>query len=382
MVMRNFGKTGVRVSRLGFGTMRLPMTEQNGRKRVDYDLAVPLLHRAFELGVNYVDTAPFYCESDSEVAVGKALKGFRNQVVLSTKNPIQDDSYDHWMKRLESSLQKLDTDFIDFYHMWGIDLKTFREKIDIPSGPIHAALKAKEQGMIRHLSFSFHDDPENMLPIIDSGYFESVLTQYNLLDRANEAGMAHARAKGLGVVIMGPVGGGRLGAPSEIIRKMLKKDVRSTAEMALRFVLANPSVDIALSGMQNIAMLEENAHVASDDRAMTPEELDQVLAMMEENKKLADLYCTGCNYCMPCPQGINIPYVFKLMNYHRVYGLTDLAKAEYARLRVDTSERRPWEKENGVDAAKCVACGACQEKCPQRIEIIRQLADTASALAT
>jgi predicted aldo/keto reductase-like oxidoreductase len=369
------------MSALGFGAMRLPVTETAGVKHVDYDKAVPMMQRAFELGVNYIDTAPYYCEKDSEVAVGKALKGWRDKVYLSTKNPVEDDSADHWRERLEGSLKKLDVDYIDFYHMWGIGIEKFRTMIDIKGGPIDAAKKALDEGLIKHLSFSFHDDAKNMIPIIDSGYFSSVLCQYNLLDRANEESIAHATEKGLGVVIMGPVGGGRLGTPSEAIKGLVDKNVQSTAEMALRFVLANPNVSVALSGMSEMAHVEENAKVASIEGPLTDAELAHVAKMLEENKRLAELYCTGCKYCMPCPQGINIPHVFGLMNYHRVYGLTDYAKKQYEGLYTPIDERSGWSKEDGLDASKCVECGQCEEKCPQHLKIIAQLKETHDVLS-
>jgi len=381
MIYKEFGNTGKMVSALGFGGMRFPMRDIGEKKIVDYDKAVPLLQRAFALGVNYVDSAPYYCHSDSEVAIGKALKGWRDKVYVSTKNPIKNDSADDFRARLEHSLTQLDTDYIDFYHLWGISLESFRTKIDVPNGPISAAMKALDEGLIHHLSFSFHDKPENMIPIIDSGYFSSVLCQYNLLDRENEASIAYAKSKGLGTVIMGPVGGGRLGMPSEKIRKMLGRELASTAEMALRFVLANPHVNTALSGMETIEMLEENAKVASIEGPLTADELNRVDAMLTENARLAELYCTGCKYCLPCPQGINIPLVFSYMNIHRVYGITDHARSEYAPLCKPMDERTEnWQKELGVDASHCIECGQCESKCPQHLQIIQQLKETHAAI--
>jgi len=379
MLYREFGKTGIKMSALGFGAMRLPMkSAAGGKKGVDYDKAVPAMLRAFELGVNYIDTAPYYCETESEIAVGMALDAWKGKdpVYLSTKNPTGEDDADKWRGMLEGSLKKLKRDHIDFYHFWGISLDGFRKHIDVRGGHIHTAIKAKEEGLIKHISFSYHDSAENMFPIIDSGYFESVLCQYNLLDRANENAIAHAHKSGLGVVIMGPVGGGKLGAPSDVIRGMVKKDIRSTAEMALRFVLANRNVDIALSGMNTIAMVEENAKIAAIEGKLTQEELEQIDRMLNENKRLAELYCTGCEYCMPCPQGINIPHVFSLMNYHKIYGLTDYAKKEYASLAIPLDDRGRWEKESGLDASACVECKACEQKCPQHLQIVKQLKET------
>jgi predicted aldo/keto reductase-like oxidoreductase len=370
-----FGNTGVKVSALGFGAMRLPMKEVDGKKIVDEDMAVPLMRKAFDMGVNYVDSAPLYCETLSEVAVGKALKGYRDKVYLSTKNPVEDDSGDHWTERLEKSLKKLDVDYIDFYHFWGISLSSFKSWQGLKYGPLEAAHKAKEQGLIKHISFSYHDSADNYKPIVDSGHFESTLVQYNLLDRSNEENIAYAKSKGLGVVVMGPVGGGRLGAPSEKIQGLLKNKSVSTAEMALRFVLANGNINIALSGMGNLQMLEENAEIASRTGHLTEDEILHIKAMMEENKNLAKLYCTGCNYCKPCPQGIDIPYLFEIMNRYRVYELKEHAKSAYNEIIKGLS----WIK--SADASKCVKCGACETKCPQKLPVIKQLEETHTALA-
>jgi uncharacterized protein len=373
MQYRKFGNTGVELSALGFGAMRLPAKKVDGKDVFDVEEGTKIIHRAFELGVNYIDTAPYYCEGESEVIVGKAIKGWRDKVYLSTKNPIEDASGAHYRERLEKSLKKLDVDYIDFYHMWGINWETFEQKIIAKDGPLEAALKAKEEGLIKHLSFSFHGKPEEMIKIIDTGYFESVLCQYNFLDRSNEAGIKHATEKGLGVVVMGPVGGGRLGAPSDVISKLMGEKAKSSAEIALRFVLSNSGVTTALSGMGNMSMVEENALVASNSSKLSETELASINSAMEENKKLAELYCTGCNYCMPCPSGVNIPLNFSMMNYHKVYGLTDYAKGEYAK--IGTNE---WMK--GKKAEECIECGLCEEKCPQKIKIREQLKETAKAL--
>ena len=373
MQYTEFGRTGIQVSRLGFGCMRFPSREVDGKKVFDEEESIRMMHRAMELGVNYFDTAPGYCEKQSEIIVGKALKGRRDKVYLSTKYPSEEASGDDLERKLETSLKKLDTDYIDFYHMWGISLKTFVERLDTPDGPMARARKLRDAGVIRHISFSFHDAPENMIEIIrrGEGVFASVLCQYNLLDRANEDAYAHEQS--LGVTIMGPVGGGRLGAPSKVIQDLLPGKVQSSAEMALRFVMNNRNVNIALSGMSSMDMVEENAAVASNMEPLTQEEEARIAASLEENRRLADLYCTGCNYCMPCPKGINIPEIFKMMNYHRVYGLTKFARDNYARI-----GKEPWL--NFQNAAACVQCGACEKKCPQHLHIREQLRAAHEAL--
>jgi len=373
MIYKEFGNTGIKLSVLGFGAMRLPMASD---KQVDYEPATKLMQRAFELGVNYIDTAPLYCGEDSEVAVGKALKGWRDKIYVSTKYNEGEGGAADLRKKLELSLTKLDTEYIDFYHCWGINKGTV-PRFAVKGGVLDEIRKAKDEGLIRHISFSFHDDAANMPEIIDSGIFESVLLQYNMLDRSNEKNIDYAKEKGLGVVVMGPVGGGRLGAPSEVIRNILGREVKSSAEAAMRFVIANPNVHVALSGMQNLEQLEENARIAANAEALSEAELVQVNAMMAENKKLAELYCTGCNYCLPCPQKINIPHVFGLMNYHKVYELTDYSRAEYGNLYKPMEERTaPWEIGWGTDAGTCIECGVCEEKCPQKLKIIEQLKET------
>lgn len=364
---RPFGSTGEKISALGFGAMRLPMYKKGEEQHVDEEKAIPMLRRAVELGVNYFDTAYPYCNGESEIVVGKALRDVRDKVLVSTKMPtwlVKEKS--DYRRFLEEQLKKLDMDYIDFYHFHGLNKQRWEEtvlKLDL----LEEAQKAKDEGLIKHISFSFHDKPEVLKELVDTGAFETLLCQYNLLDRSNEEAIAHAHQKGLGTVVMGPVGGGRLAGLPADARKGLATPIKSSAELALRFVFANQNVDCALSGMSTMEQLEENAQIAASRAALSPEDLQAVNEMMEENKRLADLYCTGCGYCVPCPQEIKIPDIFRIMNYHRVYGLTEYARTQYARLE--------------VKADACVECGKCEEKCPQNIEIRKQLKETHAALA-
>lgn len=366
MKYRSFGNTGEMVSTLGFGCMRLPEVEISGKWYIDEDKSLPLLFKAYESGVNYFDSAPYYCHKNSEEAMGKALKSVRDKVMLTTKLPFEDVKKPSDMRRiLENSLKKMDTPYIDFYHFWGIN-KGSLKNIKI-NDLFNQARKAKEEGLIRHLSFSFHDEPENMIDIIDAGegIFESVLCQYNLLDRANEKSIAYARNKGLGVAAMGPVAGGRLAAPTELFKKLTGKESIATYELALRFVLGNEDISLALSGMENMDMLEKNLAIANLDTYMTKVEWDKVAIAMEETKKFSELYCTGCNYCQPCPQNIIIPKIFNMYTYHNVYGLTKAAKGEF-----DDYKKNP---KNGALPEACVDCGMCEAKCPQHIKITGEL---------
>ena len=367
MQYRDFGSTGLKISALGFGSMRLP--EKDGH--VEVDKAIEMIRRAFELGVNYIDSAYFYNHHESEVVVGKALKGWRDKVILSTKNPNSSAPADEWRKILDEQLTKLDVDRIDVYHFHGINWASFENEMTRPGGCLEAARKAQDEGLFTYLSFSFHDTGENLIRLVDTGEFTSVTCQYNLLDRANEPGIARAHERGMGVVIMGPVGGGRLGTPTPKILEMLPAGTASSAEIALRFVLSNPNVSCAISGMENLQMVEENCATASRGEPLSDEERATILAALEEKKKLADLYCTGCGYCMPCPHGVDIPANFQLMNTYRLYGLLDHAQWEY---------REEDLARNKAQAAFCQECGECEPKCPQKIPIIAQLKETDRAL--
>ena len=363
MQYRPFGKTGINISTLGFGCMRLPEIQQeDGTWIVDQEKTDAMLRHAYDLGVNYFDTALFYCHENSEIAVGKALKPIRDKVYISTKCPLERvNKPEDFRKTLEESLRKLDTPYVDFYHFWGINQKSFDEKI-IPMNLIGEAQKLMEEGLIRHISFSFHDTPEALKHIIDNGpELESVLLQYNLLDRANEEMIQYAASKGVGVVVMGPVGGGRLAAPTELAAKLGTEAV-NTYELAFKFVLGNPGVCCALSGMQTIDMVEQNAAVASLENPMSEEEWKRVGESLENLKKFSELYCTGCAYCQPCPKGINIPKIFQAYTYLNVYGLKDLAKNTW-------NGYLNNEKEPGVSPDACVNCGYCERKCPQHLKV-------------
>lgn len=364
MIYRKFGSTGEEISSLGFGCMRLPEYEKDGQWFIDEEKAIPMLHHAYENGVNYFDTAPYYLHKNSEATVGKAVKGFRDKVMLSTKIPLEEvKTAGDYRRMLEKSLKKMDTDYIDFYHFWGINKQSFDHTI-MGLGAIKEALKAKEEGLIRHISFSFHDRPEHIKHIIDTAeVMETMLVQYNLLDRGNEEMIAYAASKGLGVVIMGPVGGGRLAAPTDLYAKLTGKPSIATYELAFKFVLGNPGVSCALSGMQTMEMVDKNLAIAGEGKPLSTEEWKQLGEAVEQLKKFSDLYCTGCEYCQPCPAGIQIPKIFNMFTYHNVYGLKDHARHEMKR----------YLEEGGKTAKDCSDCGKCERKCPQNLEIRKQL---------
>jgi len=371
MIYRELGRTGLEVSQLGFGAMRLPMTGEGKEARVDREKAVAMIHRAFDGGVNYIDTAVGYCNHDSQCAVGDALKGRRDGIVVSTKNPDYGEDEKTWWQNLEDSLERLGVDFIDIYNHHGINWKRYKETVEPRVGKWMA--KAKDQGLIRHICCSFHDNADALNKLIDTGYPESITLQYNMLDRQLEEGIARAKEKGLGVVVMGPVGGGKLGVESDVLSELIP-GVGRVPELALRFVLCNPNVSVALSGMSTMRHVEENLAVAAETVSLSDEDKSAIDEHLLRLKKMADLYCTGCRYCMPCEAGeVNIPTVFELYNRGRVYGLWESARDTYAQL-----GKVPWLRGKPADA--CTECGACEEKCPQNIPIRQQLKEAHKVL--
>jgi len=365
MQYRIYGKTKARVSLLGFGAMRLPM---NKKGKVDLDKSTEMMRFAYEHGVNIFDSHPNYCSKQSETAIGIAMEGIpRDTYFIQTKNhlwkPLR--GRESYRSRLERSLKALKTDYIDFYLAHSLTWEDFRK-----AGKrfFREMNRARDEGLIRHIGMSTHDNEENVIRLLDTGLFECMLCQYNLLDLSNHRPIAHAYSNGIGVSVMGPVGGGRLAFPS-LLAAAVPGRVRDEVAAALRFVFSNRYVSTAFSGMSELKQVRENIHTASTVKPLSAKELARIRKLSREKKALADLYCTGCGYCTPCPKGVAIPEIFQYMNWKRLYGLNRPAREAYARL-----------VKAGKGADRCVECGQCEKRCPQNIPIIRQLKESHKAL--
>jgi len=375
MEYRDFGNTGIRISRLGFGAMRLPEKTVKGKNRIDRDAAIAAILESFKYGVNYIDSAWGYHDGESEVVVGEALRAWKgHKVYTATKSPghIVNKPGDY-RRILETQLKRLKMDSVDFYHFHGIGYKSLLD-VDKKGKWIKAAEKAKSEGLINNISFSIHSGPKDIKKLVDMGLFASLLCQYNLLDQENKEGIAYAKEKGVGTVIMGPCGGSRLTELPVKLSKEMKLPVKNSAELAFRFVFANPDIDCALSGMSTLKMVREDALWASDPEPLTKKQMKAVHTMMKRLKKLSELYCTGCRYCLPCPAEIDIPYIFGLYTSYNVYGMKDYAKVSYQNM-----GKWPWVPK--INAAACTECGACEKKCPQKIKVRAQLKKTHGLLA-
>ena len=358
MQYRKFGNTGIEVSALGFGCMRLPINEDT---TINEEKAVAMIRHAIDNGVNYIDTAYPYHQQTSEFVVGKALKdGYREKVYLADKLPIWllecEEDFD---KYLDEQLKKLDTDHIDFYLLHALSRERFEEKVK-KFNVVKKLEEAKAAGKIRHVGFSFHDSLELFKEIIDyyDGW-EFCQIQYNYINvnyQAGMEGMKYAADKGLGVVIMEPLLGGKLANLAPHVAEAFPADGKSHVEYALDWLWDQKEVSLLLSGMTEPDQVEKNLEYASRSSIgmVTEEEKAYYAKAKEIFDKMALVSCTKCAYCMPCPFGLNIPELFQAYNMTASHGMAP-AKAAYAEL------------ETKADA--CRACHRCEKECPQHIKI-------------
>ncbi|MCL2521637.1 MAG: aldo/keto reductase [Erysipelotrichales bacterium] len=365
MQYRKLGNTGFEISTLSFGCMRLPEIEADGKFTIDQEKVNVMLKKAYEAGVNYFDTAYYYCHNNSEAAVGIALKPFRDKVAIATKFPVSEVKERSDMRKfLNIQLERLQTDYIDYYHFWALNIKTFNEKV-LGFNLLEEAEILKKEGLIKHIAFSFHDDPKNLYEIIDKAYcFETLLIQYNLLNREHEPMIEYAAKKGLGVIVMGPVAGGKLAHPAALAEKLLGNTDVSTYELAFKFVLNNPHVASALSGMENIEELDKNLKIASEFKQLSTTEWQMLENNLSNLRKLKDLFCTGCNYCNKCPQNIKIDKIFNAYIFHHVYGLEEAGKSQY---------KAYLQNAKNGQVESCTDCGICEDICPQKLKIREDL---------
>jgi uncharacterized protein len=370
---RKFGQLDWKVSALGFGAMRLP-TIGGDTSNIDEPHSIKMIRYAIDHGVNYVDTAYPYHSGESEKLVGKALKdGYREKVRLATKMPTWlVEQYDDFDKYLNEQLEKLQTDHLDYYLLHGLNKSRWPKVKEI--GVFDWAEKAKADGRIRYLGFSFHDDYELFEQILeDAEHFTFCQIQLNYMDTEYQAGVKGLRlaaSKGLAVVIMEPIKGGKLAVtPPKEVQEVWDKaeEKRKPAEWALQWVWNQPEVSVVLSGMSDIKHVEENVEYAGRSGPGVLSEKD--LSLIEEAKQaylsLGFVGCTGCRYCMPCPQGVAIPDILGLYNEYYMSGQSDEIKEKY------------WEKITPeTHSSNCISCGECEEKCPQELPIRKFMGET------
>ena len=364
MQYRKFGKMDVQVSALGFGCMRLPIIDGKSGN-IDQAEATRMLHYAIDQGVTYIDTAYGYHEKMSEIAVGKALQdGYREKVNLATKLPVWlvTETADFY-RLLNEQLNKLQTDHIDFYLFHALNHNAWQKVLGLDL--LSRAEAALADGRIRHIGFSFHDNLEAFKEIVDGYHWNFCQIQYNYMDIENQAGtegLRYAASKGLGVVVMEPLLGGKLARHIPALDPIWEAAParRTPADWALQWLWDQPEVSVALSGMSTMQQVEENVVSAGVSGAGTfqPEDLAVIASAREQIKQLSPIPCTKCEYCLPCPNGVNIPRNFDVYNQGAMFYDHDGARRAYKQWISDESK-----------AAQCVQCQECEDKCPQKILI-------------
>ena len=369
MKYRNLANLDWKPSALGFGAMRLPVIDGD-QSNVDMDEAARMIRYAIDRGVNYVDTAYFYHGGNSEKAVGYALReGYRDRVKLATKFPAWEvKSSGDFDYALERQLKRLGTDKIDFYLLHGLHRPVFETLKEM--GIIPWLEKKVSEGILEYLGFSFHDEYDYFETVADAyDNWTFCQVQFNYMDTEYQAGLKgvrYAAEKGLGVIVMEPLRGGQLArVPSEKISGIWDSFPvkRSPVEWALRWIWNHPEISMILSGMSTMDQVADNADIAgrAGDSHMGPDEL----ALVEEVRKAyiesSPLPCTGCRYCMPCPNGVEIPVIFSIYSQMKMYDDSAMAKMRY--------NNGPWGVTPEQNASNCIECGECLERCPQHIAI-------------
>ena len=368
MKYRTMGKLGIRSSAFGLGCMRFNGAA-SGDSIIDEQKAVALIRQAIDGGVSYIDTAYVYLDKTSEIVLGKALRdGYREKVTIATKMPMEAVHNREEMEALlAEELRKLQTDHVDFYLMHGINREKWEYFKSIGAPEFFDDMK--KAGKIRFKCFSFHGPYDQFEYILNDWDWDMVQIQYNFMDVNNQAGtrgLELAGSKGIPVVIMEGLLGGRLSKAPENVQALYDAFPvqRTPVEWAFRWLCDHPEVSVVLSGCNEPEQIDDNLRIFDglEPGIMTEAEkklIDDVRAAYVSRTKIG---CTGCRYCMPCPNGVNIPGVFSVWNNQSLYGIDP--KKDWSMGRILS---------NNAGADQCVGCGACEAACPQHLDIIEQL---------
>lgn len=350
---------GKEISRLGYGGMRFP---KNGDE-VDMDAAVQLLRKAYEMGINYFDTAMVYHKGESEKIFGKAFEPYpRDSYLIADKMSIWLCSDEEDMKaRFYNQLKTLKTDYIDFYLVHSLNRNHYKKVKDLHC--VEFLRQMKQEGKIKHLGFSFHDTYQVFTQILNDYTWDFVQIQLNYLDWHNQGAEQLYRElerRNLPVMVMEPVRGGYLATiDSERAKPFLELEPqRSIASWAIRWVESLPQVAVVLSGMSDLQQLEDNVATMTHFEPMNEQELAAIDRVVEEIRKVNEIPCTGCRYCMDCPMGVDIPEIFSIYSQYKIFGKEKAFVQDYEEV-----------VEHGNGAEHCVRCMACTTKCPQMIAI-------------
>jgi len=381
MLYRKMKKNDDELSILGFGCMRLPQKKGSpGDGKIDEKRATTQIRMAIDKGVNYIDTAFPYHMGGCEPFLSRALSdGYRAKVKLATKLP-------RWIVKekgemdtiLNSQLNRLKTDQIEYYLIHALDDKSWQKMEALGAGEF--LNRAKTDGRIANAGFSFHGDRKSFTAIVDAYDWDFCQIQYNFLDQQNQAGtkgLKYAASKEMGVIVMEPLRGGLLAQqPPPEIKKLWDEaeEKRTPAEWSLRWIWDHPEVTVVLSGMNDEAHIRENILSANNgtSNSLSGSELNLIGRIEEKYRSLMKAGCTGCHYCMPCPNGVDIPTCLEAFNHSHMYGDEKWAKLFYI--------SRVAIGENPGRSSQCEQCGECEEVCPQKLPIQQLLEDVTAEM--
>jgi hypothetical protein len=363
MIRREIGNTGIRISIIGFGGMRF--------FHKDDETAVAAVRRAVDLGVNFFETGS-YGAGRSEVLLARALKGCvpREEVVLSNKAGQGAWGSGRALRAsLEESLEREQTPYFDVFNFWGVNTPEHMDQVLRPGGPLEALEKAREEGLVRLIGVTTHARPEWILDFCERHPWQVVILKEHMLYSRNQEVIARLGERGIGVVAMSPLAGGVIASPGGDVRAELEREGASAAVLGLRYLVANPHVTSAISGMTTPEEVEENVSAGATADPLSGAERRLVALIRKRTTELGEKFCTSCGYCQPCPREVNVPGIFRLWNLLRGYGAAGYARLEYQKLR----ERRHWADFPGTSAESCAGCGECEAKCPEGLPIVEDL---------
>ena len=334
MDIRKLGRTGYNIVSIGFGGIPIQRLEENQ--------AIELVQLASKEGMNFIDTARGY--EESEVLIGKGIKGQRENWIIATKSMARD--YESMKKDIDISLNNLDCGYIDLYQCHNVRSMEEYNKIMGPDGAYMALLEAKEEGKIKHIGISSHD--VNILnTVVETDDFSTIQFPYNAVEKQGEELFKRAYERNIGVIVMKPLAGGAI----------------SIADLALRYILENPHISVIIPGMDNPNQVLENIEVAKNFKPLNREEKERLSQLAHE---LGTEFCRRCGYCLPCPEGVDIPTQFLMEGYYTRYDLENWAMNRYNALPKKASD--------------CIKCGKCETKCPYNLPIRKMLDNVASLL--
>lgn len=363
MIYKEYGKTGKKVSAIGCGGMRFLKRDYEK----DIDTCAEIVLRAQELGINYFDTAPGYCDDKSELIFGRAFAQMKGEYYVSTKCALWDaTNADEARRMLEQSLTRLHRDTITFYNLWCIKRMEEYERFMQKGGVYEGIVKAQEEGLVEHICFTTHLAGEDIAKIAQTGLFAGVTLGYNAVNFAyRQAGVDACAKERMGIVTMNPLGGGIIPQNPEYFSFIRGNSSDSITVAALKFIVSQPSITVALPGVSSIEELEEDVLAAENLEPMREGYLEEMAKNL--GSELNSL-CTGCSYCNECPSEVPIPKLLESYNMYILSGGKD--KAITARL------GDHWGI-SADQAQKCIQCGKCEKLCTQKLPIMERLAHIA-----